>query len=394
MTFNIKTIGNNIDEEGLKEFGTDFAIDKVAENEAEGFICRAQNFHDYEFSKKLLAIGRAGAGFNNIPVERAASEGIVVFNAPGGNANAVKELVIAMMIFGSRNLKPANKWLSDQMGTDKSIDLAVEKGKKAFAGAEIAGKTIGIIGLGNIGSRVANDAESLGMKVLGYDPYIAVERAWEISSHVQRVTSLDEIFAKADYITIHTPLTDETRNMYSAVNFVKMKKGVVVLNFARDEITNKEDVLDFIENGTIRYFATDFGSEKFYHNDGIFVTPHLGGSTAEASLNCTKMVAHSLERYLKTGEIINSVNFPRVRQAMLTPYRVTLINKNVPGVVARISDAVAQENINLANIVNRSQGDFAYTLLDLDESDESKVEALVGHFKDSENIVRVRVIKK
>lgn len=393
MTYNIKTIGNNIDQEGLAELGTSFAIDQVPENQAEAFICRAQNFHDVEFSQHLLAIGRAGAGFNNIPVDKCAAEGIVVFNAPGGNANAVKELVLAMMIFGSRFLKPANKWLSNQLGDDKSIDLAVEKGKKAFSGKEIAGKTVGIIGLGNIGSRVANDAEKLGMNVIGYDPYIAVERAWEISSHVKRVNNLSEIFEKSDYITVHTPLTDETHHIFRAENFAKMKKGAVLLNFARDEITNKDDLLEYIENGTIHYFATDFGSEKYYHNDAIFVSPHLGGSTAEASLNCTRMAANSLKRYLLTGEIINSVNFPRVVQELTSPYRITLINKNVPNVVAHIASAVSEQAINIANIVNRGQGDFAYTLLDLDEVDEVKIAALVALFEASENIVRVRVIK-
>lgn len=394
MVFNIKTIGNNIDQEGLAEFDEEFVVDAVQESEADAFVCRAQDFHSYEFSKNLLAIARAGAGFNNIPIERAAAEGIVVFNAPGGNANAVKELVLSMMIFGSRNLKPANKWLSAQKGTDKAIDAAVEKGKKAFSGNEIAGKTVGIIGLGNIGSRVANDAYRLGMKVLGYDPYIAVERAWEISSHVKRVTNLDEIFRNADYITIHTPLTDETRGMYSAKNFAKMKKDIVLLNYARDEITVKEDLLEYIENGTIRHYATDFGSELFYHNDHIYPSPHLGGSTAEASFNCTRMAVNSLERFLKSGEIINSVNFPNVRQELTAPYRITLINKNVPNVVAHISTAVSAENINITNIVNRSKGDFAYTLLDLDEDDEAKIDALVARFETNNNIVRVRLIKR
>ncbi|WP_096816909.1 3-phosphoglycerate dehydrogenase family protein [Lactococcus fujiensis] len=394
MIYNIKTIGNNIDEEGLEELGKNFVVDRVPENEAQAFICRAQNFHDYKFSDHLLTIGRAGAGFNNIPVKQCSEQGIVVFNAPGGNANAVKELVLAMMIFGSRNLKPANKWLSDQVGTDQSIDLAVEKGKKAFSGKEISGKTVGIIGLGNIGSRVANDAEKLGMKVIGYDPYIAVERAWEISSHVHRVTHLSEIFEQSDYITIHTPLTDETHHIYSAENFEKMKKGTVLLNFARDEITNKADLLEYIENGTIKYFATDFGSELFYHNDAIFVSPHLGGSTAEASLNCTKMAANSIQRYLTTGEIINSVNFPRVVQELNSPYRITLINKNVPNVVAHIASRVSEEGINIANIVNRGQGDYAYTLLDLDETNETKIQELMSNFKASDNIIRVRLIKK
>lgn len=394
MVYNIKTIGNNIDPLGLQAFGEGFVIDAVKEEEADAFVCRAQNFHDYQFGRNLLAIGRAGAGFNNIPVERCASEGIVVFNAPGGNANAVKEQVLCMMIFGSRNLKPANKWLTSQKGTDREIDLAVEKGKKAFAGSEIRGKTLGIIGLGNIGSRVANDAANLGMRVLGYDPYISVERAWDISHDVKRVTNLDDIFEEADYITIHTPLTEETKEMYGYENFSKMKKGVILMNFARDEITDKSAVLDYIANGTIQFFATDFGSEQFYHQDHIFVSPHLGGSTQEASLNCTRMAARSIQAYLQTGEIINSVNFPNVRQELKVPYRITLINKNVPNVVAQISVAVSDKNINISNIINRSKGDFAYTLIDLDEQNESKIQALVEHFENSENIVRVRVIKK
>ncbi|GBG96751.1 phosphoglycerate dehydrogenase [Lactococcus termiticola] len=394
MTYQIKTIGNNIDQEGLRSFGEAFEIDKVAEEEAQAFICRTQDFHGYDWSDELLAIGRAGAGFNNIPIEDCASRGIVVFNAPGGNANAVKELVLAMMIFGSRKLKPANKWLSQQLGSDQAIDLAVEDGKKAFNGREIAGKTLGIIGLGNIGSRIANDALQLGMKVVGYDPFIAVERAWEISHRVKRVDEISEIFEAADYITIHTPLTAETRGLYSAENFKKMKEGVVLLNFARDEMVVKEDLLDYIEKGKISYFATDFGSETYYHNEKIFVSPHLGGSTEEASLNCTRMVADSISSYLKTGEIINAVNFPRVIQALRTPYRITIINKNVPNVVASISQAVSEEDINIDNIINRASGEFAYTLLDLDEQDEGKLKELVQRFEAEENIIRVRLIKK
>ncbi|MDR0199740.1 MAG: phosphoglycerate dehydrogenase [Streptococcaceae bacterium] len=395
MVYNIKTIGNNIDAEGLKVFDRPgFAVDQVEEPDADAFICRAQKFHGYAFSDKLLAMGRAGAGFNNIPIEECASRGIVVFNAPGGNANAVKELVIANLIFGSRNLKPANKWLTSLKGTDVEIDSAVEKGKKNYSGKEIAGKTLGIIGLGNIGTKVANDAERLGMSVLGYDPYLSIEHAWDLSSHVQRVNEISEIFEKSDYITIHTPLTDETRGMYGAENFAKLKDGAIVLNFARDEITDKDAVLAAIELGKIAYFATDFGSEKFYHNEHIFLSPHLGGSTAEASLNCTRMASESVALYLTTGQIINSVNFPRVVQEMTTPFRVTLINKNVPGVVARISAAVADRGINLSNIVNRGQEDFAYTLIDLDETDEAKVDELVAYFKDNENVVRVRKLTK
>lgn len=395
MVYNIKTIGNNIDAEGLKVFDRPgFAVDQVEEPDADAFICRAQKFHGYAFSDKLLAMGRAGAGFNNIPIEECASRGIVVFNAPGGNANAVKELVIANLIFGSRNLKPANKWLTSLKGTDVEIDSAVEKGKKNYSGKEIAGKTLGIIGLGNIGTKVANDAERLGMSVLGYDPYLSIEHAWDLSSHVQRVNEISEIFEKSDYITIHTPLTDETRGMYGAENFAKLKDGAIVLNFARDEITDKDAVLAAIESGKIAYFATDFGSEKFYHNEHIFLSPHLGGSTAEASLNCTRMASESVALYLTTGQIINSVNFPRVVQEMTTPFRVTLINKNVPGVVARISAAVADRGINLSNIVNRGQEDFAYTLIDLDETDEAKVDELVAYFKDNENVVRVRKLTK
>lgn len=393
MTYHIKTIGNNIDQIALDEIGEGFLVNQVSEAESDAFICRAQPFHDYEFSKALLAIGRAGAGFNNIPIEKCASKGIVVFNAPGGNANAVKELVLSMMIFGTRNLKPANKWLTGQKGDDNTIDGAVEHGKKAFSGSEISGKTLGVIGLGNIGSKVANDAQRLGMKVIGYDPYLSIEHAWNLSHHVKRVNDLAEIFEKADYITVHTPATDETREMLNWENLSKCKKGVILLNYARDEITDKEAVLKAIDEGIVRFFGTDFGSEKFYHHPQVFLTPHLGGSTAEASLNCTRMALDSVQTYLKTGEIINSVNFPRVLQELNTPYRVTLINKNVPNVVAQISLAVAVENINIANIVNRGQGDYAYTLLDLDEKDEGKLAALVSRFEAADNIIRVRLIE-
>lgn len=393
MTFHIKTIGNNIDQIALAEVEAPFVVNEVEEEQADAFICRAQPFHNYTFSKKLLAIGRAGAGFNNIPIERCAQEGIVVFNAPGGNANAVKELVLGMMIFGTRNLEQANQWLRAQTGTDEEIDQRVEEAKKVFSGSELAGKTLGVIGLGNIGSRVANDARRLGMKVLGYDPYLSIEHAWNLSHHVKRVHQLTELLQKSDYITVHMPATPETQGLLNWANLSQCKRGVILLNYARDEISNKKDILRAIDAGIVKFFATDFGSECFNNCAQVFLTPHLGGSTKEAGLNCTRMALDSIQTYLQTGEIINAVNFPRVTQELLSPYRITLINKNVPNVVAQISMAVAKENINIANIVNRGQGDYAYTLLDLDEQDEEKIKALIERFSKADNVVRVRLIK-
>lgn len=391
MVFTVKTY-NNINQIGLKELGNAFQIDGDKSDNPDAYIIRSENLHGRDLPSNLKAISRAGAGTNNIPVERATEQGIVVFNTPGANANAVKEAVLAALLLSARDYIGANSWVNTLTGED--VPKQVEAGKKAFAGTEIAGKTLGVIGLGAIGARIANDARRLGMNVLGYDPYVSIETAWNISSHVKRVQDLKEIFEQSDYITIHVPLTDTTRHTFDKAAFALMKKGTTIINFARGELVDNQDLFEAIETGVIAHYVTDFGTEELLNKDHITVLPHVGGSTEEAELNCAIMAGKTIRRFMETGEIVNSINFPNVVQSLSAPYRITLINKNVPNIVAKISTEVSSHNINIDNIINKSRGDYAYTLLDLDEQDKSKVEELVDKFQADENIVRVRLIEK
>ena len=391
MVFSVRTY-NNINQIGLKELGNQFQVDGDKADNPDSFIIRSQNLHGETFPENLKAIARAGAGTNNIPIDQATEQGIVVFNTPGANANAVKEAVIASLLLSARDYIAANTWVNKLTGDD--IPKQVEAGKKQFAGSEIASKTLGVIGLGAIGARIANDARRLGMNVLGYDPYVSIEAAWNISSHVKRVNDLKEIFANCDYITVHVPLTDDTRHTFDKNAFASMAKGTTIINFARAELVDNKALFDAIETGVVKHYVTDFGDKDLLGKEHITVFPHVGGSTAEAELNCAIMAGKTIRRFMETGEIINSVNFPRVEQALVAPYRITLINKNVPNIVARISTAVSDLGINIDNIINRSKGDYAYTLLDLDEDDRAKIDQLVAKFEASDNIVRVRLIEK
>lgn len=390
MVFSVKTF-NNINPIGLKELGNQFQIDGDKAENPDAYIIRSQNLHGAGFPSNLKAIARAGAGTNNIPIPEATAQGIVVFNTPGANANAVKEAVIAAMLMSARDYISANKWVNALNGSD--VPKQIEAGKKQFAGVEIAGKTLGVIGLGAIGARLANDARRLGMNVLGYDPFVSIETAWNISSHVKRVNDIKEIFAHSDYISIHVPLTDDTRNTFNADAFAQMNKGTVILNFARAELVDNKALFDAIETGVVRRYVTDFGSEELLNHPNITVFPHVGASSEEAEINCAIMAGKTIRRFMETGEITNSVNFPNMHQALTAPYRITLINKNVPNIVAKISTAVSELGINIENILNRAKGDYAYTLLDLDESDKDKIVGLVDKFEADDNIVRVRLIE-
>ncbi|WP_423831721.1 3-phosphoglycerate dehydrogenase family protein [Streptococcus equinus] len=391
MVYSVKTF-NNINQVGLKELGNQFQVDGDLAENPDAFILRSQNLHGIEFPENLKAIARAGAGTNNIPIADATAAGIVVFNTPGANANAVKEAVLASILMSARDYIAANAWVNTLSGDD--VPKQVEAGKKQFAGNEISGKTLGVIGLGAIGGRIANYAQRLGMNVLGYDPYVSIETAWNISHHVKRVDDVKEIFANCDYITVHVPLTDETRNTFDSEAFGLMQKGTVVINFARGELVDNAALFEAIEAGVVKRYITDFGTEELLNKEKITVFPHVGGSTAEAELNCAIMAGKTIRRFMETGEITNSVNFPNVHQALTAPYRITLINKNVPNIVAKISTAVSELGINIDNIINRSKGEYAYTLLDLDENDKTKVDHLVENFENSDNIVRVRLIAK
>ena len=391
MVYSVKTF-NNINQVGLKELGNQFQIDGDLAENPDAFILRSQNLHGIDFPENLKVIARAGAGTNNIPIADATAAGIVVFNTPGANANAVKEAVLASILMSARDYIAANAWVNTLSGDD--VPKQVEAGKKRFAGSEISGKTLGVIGLGAIGGRIANYAQRLGMNVLGYDPYVSIETAWNISHHVKRVDDVKEIFANCDYITVHVPLTDETRHTFNSEAFALMQKGTVVINFARGELVDNAALFEAIEAGVVKRYITDFGTEELLNKEKITVFPHVGGSTAEAELNCAIMAGKTIRQFMETGEITNSVNFPNVHQALTAPYRITLINKNVPNIVAKISTAVSELGINIDNIINRSKGDYAYTLLDLDENDKTKVDHLVENFENSDNIIRVRLIAK
>ncbi|MGT2911253.1 phosphoglycerate dehydrogenase [Streptococcus cameli] len=390
MVYSVKTY-NNINKIGLAELGNAFQIDGDRSENPDAYIIRSQNLHGAAFPENLKAIARAGAGTNNIPIEDATAAGIVVFNTPGANANAVKEAVITAILLSARDYFSATNWANTLTGAD--VPKQIEAGKSQFAGTEISGKTLGVIGLGAIGARIANDARRLGMNVLGYDPYVSIETAWNISSHVKRVNDLKEIFANCDYITVHVPLTPDTKDTFNAEAFAQMKKGVTIVNFARAELVNHDALFEAIEADVVKRYVTDFGTEDLLNKEKITVFPHVGGSTEEAELNCAIMASQTIRQFLETGEITNSVNFPNMHQMQDAPYRITLINKNVPNIVAKISTAVSDLDINIDNIINRSRGDYAYTILDLDEGDKTKIDSLVAAFEADENIIRVRLIE-
>lgn len=389
MVFSVKTF-NNINKIGLKELGNAFQIDGDLADNPDAYILRSQQLHDVDFPDNLKAIARAGAGTNNIPIDKATEAGIVVFNTPGANANAVKEAVLTAILLSARDYLSANSWVNSLSGHD--VPKQIEAGKSQFAGSEISGKTLGVIGLGAIGARIANDARRLGMNVLGYDPYVSIETAWNISSHVKRVNDLKDIFSQSDYITVHIPLTEDTKHTFNRAAFSQMKKDTVIINFARAELLDNQALFDALETGVVKRYVTDFGTQELLNKEGVTVFPHVGGSTEEAELNCAIMASQTVRHFLETGEITNSVNFPNMHQVQDAPYRITLINKNVPNIVANISTAVSDLDINIDNILNRSKGDYAYTLLDLDEMDAAKIDQLVALFEDSENIIRVRLI--
>lgn len=389
MVYSVKTF-NNINQLGLKELGNKFQIDGDKADNPDAYILRSQNLHGTTFPSNLKAIARAGAGTNNIPIDEATEAGIVVFNTPGANANAVKEAVITSILLSARDYFSATSWANTLSGDD--VPKQIEAGKSQFAGTEISGKTLGVIGLGAIGARIANDARRLGMQVLGYDPYVSIEAAWSISSHVKRVNDLKEIFANSDYITVHVPLTPDTKHTFNSEAFALMQKGTTLINFARAELVDNEALFEAIDAGVIKRYVTDFGTEELLNKDKITVFPHVGGSTEEAELNCAIMAGKTIRHFMETGEITNSVNFPNMHQIQDAPYRITLINKNVPNIVANISIAVSNLGINIDNIINRSKGNYAYTILDLDEEDKSKIDTLVEQFEASDNIVRVRLI--
>lgn len=388
MTFDIKTF-NAIAEEGLNRFTADHYTLNATE-QPDGIILRSQKLHDYSFPESVKGVARAGAGTNNIPVDQCTEKGIVVFNTPGANANAVKELVLACLFLSVRPIIQGVSWVQELAGDD--IEAQAEAGKKQFAGTELEGKKLGVIGLGAIGAMVANDAYRLGMEVTGYDPYVSVDTAWSISRRVKRATNLSEILNDSDFITIHVPLTDKTKHMIGAEELAGMKSGTVLMNFARGELVDTDALLAYSDEKNLRY-VTDFADEKLLHKQNIMVLPHLGASTAEAEVNCAKVAAKTLKYFLETGNIKRSVNFPTVEMSFKTPYRFAVIHQNVPNMLGQISAILAQMELNIENMINRSRGDYAYTLVDVSNLDKEKAQKAAQEMLATDKIIRVRIIK-
>ncbi|MGK9326996.1 3-phosphoglycerate dehydrogenase family protein [Aerococcus urinaeequi] len=387
------TTYNAIAAEGMERFErAKYAINE--NDDPDALILRSKNLHDMTFNDSLKAIARAGAGTNNIPTQRATEAGIVVFNTPGANANAVKELVLANLLLSVRPILQGHEWIQNyKFGPDDDVEAIVEANKKQFAGNELEGKKLGIIGLGAIGAMIANDAYRLGIEVYGYDPYVSVDTAWSISRRVNRVMELDDLLKICDFITVHVPLMDSTRGMIGERELAMMKEDVQLYNFARGPIVDKEAVLKAVNDNRIGGYTTDFADADLLHNEKIRVLPHLGASTEEAEINCARMAAGNLKRFIQTGDIVNSVNFPSVQMSFNSPVRITIINRNIPNMIGKISSFVAEQGMNIANMVNRGRGDFAYTLVDLEELDYEKVERLVARLEEIPDIVRVRAIE-
>ena len=359
-------------------------------NDADAVLVRSASMHEIEPSDKLLAVARAGAGVNNIPIEKYAEEGVVVFNTPGANSNGVKELVLAGMLLASRDIIGGSNWVLDNKD-DADIAKTAEKEKKNFAGTEIAGKKLGVIGLGAIGAKVANAATHLGMEVYGYDPYVSIDAAWSLSRSIKHITNVNDIYANCDFITIHVPLLDSTKGMIGAEAISQMKDGVVILNFARDILCDEDAVLAGIESGKIHRYVTDFANPKVAGKAGVICTPHLGASTEESEDNCAVMAVKEIRDFIENGNVVNSVNYPRCEAGVCqTASRITVCHKNIPNMLTQFTGIFAKEGINVPEMVSKSKGDFAYTIID---ADAPATDGIVEALKAIEGVVRVRVVK-
>jgi D-3-phosphoglycerate dehydrogenase / 2-oxoglutarate reductase len=356
---------NNIAQVGLKRFPPEIYSVVKESKDPWAILVRSQDLHEFEFGPSLRAVGRAGAGVNNIPVAVLSNRGIPVFNAPGANANAVKELVLAGMLIAARNLAPALEFVVKQKSSS-DLDKKIEDGKKQFAGFELPGHTLGVIGLGKIGSLVADAAIRLGMNVLGYDPHITVEAAWSLPSQVRRASSVDEVLKASHFVSLHVPLVEKTRHLVNAKNLSNMREGAVLLNFSRDGVVDDEAVRKGIASGRLKWYVTDFPSAALLGADGVIALPHLGASTGEAEDNSAVMVVDELRDYLEHGNLQNAVNFPDAAMAREAPYRLAIANANVPDMLSSISHALGRRKINIHNMLNKSKGEMAYTLVDAD----------------------------
>ncbi len=380
---------NPIADVGLKNFREQYEITADV-SEADGVLVRSASMHDMELPEKLLAVARAGAGVNNIPLDKCAEKGIVVFNTPGANANGVKELVLAGMLLAARDVIGGIEWVKD---TKDNADIAklAEKEKKKFAGSEIMGKKLGVIGLGAVGVKVANAAVALGMEVYGFDPYLSVNAAWSLSRAVVHVTNLDDIYSQCDYITIHVPLMEETKGYINAVSIAKMKKGVVLLNYARDLLVNEKDVLEGIQSGKIARYVSDFPNPVTAGQKGCIVIPHLGASTEEAEDNCAVMAVQEMMDYLENGNIRNSVNYPACDMGVCAKAgRVAVFHKNIANMITKFTAEFGEKGINISDMTNKSKGEVAYTMLDVEAAPTAEI---VEALENIEGVFRVRIVK-
>ena len=380
---------NKISAKGMALWTDDYKTTDALEN-ADAVLVRSAAMHDLELPKSLLAVARAGAGVNNIPLDKCADSGIVVFNTPGANANGVKEMAICGMLLGSRDVVAGINWVQS-IKDQGDILKKIEKGKSQFAGNEILDKKLGVIGLGAIGGPLANAAIQLGMKVYGYDPYISIDAAWHLDSHIIPVKTLDEIYEVCDIITVHVPLLDSTRKMINADAMSKMKDGVILLNFARDALVDDDALEVALKSGKVKRYVTDFPNDRTANMEGVITIPHLGASTEESEDNCAKMAVKQVKNYLENGNIVNSVNFPNCDMGICSKLsRITILHKNIPNSLSRFTTALSSEGINISDLMNRSRGEYAYTMLDLDHKAS---DALIAQLMHIEGVLRVRVVK-
>lgn len=384
---------NKISSHGLKRLPADSYETGSEMTNPDAILVRSARMHEMDIPPSVRAIGRAGAGTNNIPVADMSQRGVVVFNTPGANANAVKELVLTGMLMAARNIAPAMKFVEELKGDDTVLPSLVEEGKKHFSGIELPGRLLGIIGLGAIGGMVADTALKLGMKVQGYDPDITVDAAWRLSSDVKRAHSVDDVFRHSDFITLHVPLVDATRQMVNAERIALMKHGAVLVNFSREGVIDEQAVLDGLDSKKLRAYVCDFPTVRMKSHPGVIALPHLGASTEEAEDNCALMVVEQVREFLENGNIGNSVNFPSVQMPRESAYRMAIANANVPNMLGQISTAMAEAGLNIHNMVNKSRGEMAYTLVDLDSAVPKAAVAKISSIDGVLNVRTLPVIK-
>ena len=378
---------NNISPLGLGKFSNETYDVSSSDENPDAILVRSAKMHDMEIGDSLKAVGRAGAGVNNIPLEKMSDKGVVVFNTPGANANAVKELVISSMLLASRNI--CQGWDYVNKLPLENLKTTVEDGKKQYSGSELPGKTLGIVGLGAIGVEIANAASMLGMDVIGYDPSISKKNAWKISSEVEEALSLEELFSRSDFVSFHVPLVDATKNLLDAKRISLLPEGCVIINMSRDGIVDEDELIKSLDSGKVKYYVTDFPIDEKKNHDRVIALPHLGASTSEAEENCAIMIAKQVKDYLEHGNIVNSVNFPDSKMPRAGEERLAITHRNIPNMVRQITKEIAEEGANIVDMLNKSRGDFAYTLIDIEKEIPKTV---IENIKQVEGILKVRAL--